>query len=73
MDIQAEKTLLIKQLQQIDDIELINALKSLMEYAIGKERHKEYTIEEYNREIDGAEEEIEKGEIISHSDLMNSI
>ena len=70
MDIQAEKSLLIKQLQQIDDVELINTLKSLMQYALGKQGSENYTLDEYNHEIELAEEEIKKGEVISHSDLI---
>ena len=73
MDIQTEKTQLIQQLKQINDIELIKALKNLMEYALGKEEKSKYSIEDYNQEIDNAEEEIRNGEVISHSDLMNSI
>jgi len=37
MDIQAQKALIIEQFKQVNDISLINAIKSLLEYASKKE------------------------------------
>ena len=38
MDIQAQKTIIIEQFKQLNDINLINAIKSLLDYAIKKEK-----------------------------------
>lgn len=73
MDLQAEKAQLIKQLQEINDAELIIALRSLLNYSKGKEQAQEYSIETYNQDIDLAEKENANREVISHSDLMNSM
>ena len=40
MDIQAQKSLIIKQFEQVDDENLINAIKSLLDYALNKEVNK---------------------------------
>jgi len=38
MDIQAQKALIIEQFKQVNDINLINAIKSILDYAIKKEK-----------------------------------
>jgi len=38
MNIQAQKALIMEQLKQINDINLINAIKSILDYAIKKEK-----------------------------------
>lgn len=43
MDIQAQKAEIIEQFQQINDVNLINAIKSLLDYALNKES-KQYEI-----------------------------
>ena len=57
MNIQAEKALIIEQLKQINDINLINAIKSILDYAIKKEKdiyeipeaHQELVMERYDK------------------------
>ena len=72
MDLQTEKTALIKRLEQINDISLIEAIKHLVDYGL---RHSgdHISVEQYNRELDEAEAEIECGEYISHEDLKNQM
>lgn len=38
MNIQAQKAIIIEQFKQIDDENLINAIKNMLEYAIKKEK-----------------------------------
>lgn len=37
MDIQAQKAIVIEQFKQVNDIKLINAIKSILDYALQKE------------------------------------
>lgn len=37
MNIQAQKAIVIEQFKQVDDINLINAIKSMLDYALKKE------------------------------------
>jgi len=38
MNIQAEKALIIKQFKQVNDVNLIHAIKNMLDYAIKKEQ-----------------------------------
>jgi hypothetical protein len=38
MDIQAQKAIIIEQFKQVNDVNLINAIKSMLDYAIKKEK-----------------------------------
>jgi len=38
MDLQAQKTLIIEQFKKVDDVNLINAIKNLLDYALKKEQ-----------------------------------
>ncbi len=38
MDLQAQKTLIIEQFKKVDDIDLINAIKNMLDYALKKEK-----------------------------------
>lgn len=38
MDIQAQKAIIIEQFKQVNDINLINAIKNLLDYALKKEK-----------------------------------
>ena len=52
MDIQAQKALIIEQFQQIDDINLIRTIKSLLDYAnLKKHAQQEIEISENQKEI----------------------
>ena len=70
MDIQSEKTALIKVLENINDESLIRDIQSLIEYA--SKRDEEYlgtTVDQYNDELDEADARIDAGDFISHEDL----
>ena len=38
MDIQAQKAIIIEQFNQVNDINLINAIKNMLDYALKKEQ-----------------------------------
>ena len=38
MNIQAEKAIIIEQLRQVNDVNLIHAIKNMLEYALKKEQ-----------------------------------
>lgn len=40
MNIQAQKAIIIEQFKQVNDEKLINAIKSMLDYALGKEEQK---------------------------------
>ncbi|AWW28884.1 hypothetical protein DN752_01355 [Echinicola strongylocentroti] len=68
MNIQAEKKALIKRLEQINDRSLIEALKHMVDFGL-REMETRISVEQYNRELDEAEAEMDRGEYISHEDL----
>lgn len=38
MNIQAQKAIIIKQFKQVDDVNLINTIKNMLDYALKKEK-----------------------------------
>ncbi len=68
MDLQAEKTALIKRLEQINDLSLIQAIKHLVDYGL-KEKEGRISIEQYNKELDEADAEIDRGEFYTQQEV----
>ena len=71
MDINAEKAHLIKELQQVEDLSLLRAIKAMLHYGLKNEGR--ISIEQYNRELDEAEAEIDRGEFITHEDFKKQM
>ena len=71
MDINAERSQIIKELQQINDISLLRAVKYLIHYGLKSAGH--ISIDQYNREIEEAEAEIERGEYITQEELKKQM
>lgn len=71
MDINAERAHLIKELQQVQDLSLLRAIKVMLHYGLRNEGN--ISVEQYNRELDEAEAEIDRGEIIAHDDLKKQM
>lgn len=69
MNINLERTLIIKELEQINDISLLKAVKHLIHYGLKNDGH--ISIEQYNRELEEAEAEMDRGEFITHDELKN--
>ena len=67
MDINTERSLLIKELQQVEDISLLQAIKAVLHYGLKNEGR--ISIEQYNRELDEANARIESGKFVSQEDL----
>ena len=63
MNIQAQKALIMEQLKQINDINLINAIKSILDYAIKKEKdiyeiseaHQDLVMERFDKNLQDPE------------------
>jgi len=72
MDIQAEKTALIKRLEQINDRSLIQALKHMVDFGL-KDKKERISIEQYNSEIEEADAEIESGDYLTHEEAVKEI
>ena len=57
MNVQAQKAVIIEQFKQVNDVNLINAIKSMLDYALKKEEdvfvipetHKELVMERFDR------------------------
>ncbi|MBS1543969.1 MAG: hypothetical protein JST14_10070 [Bacteroidetes bacterium] len=71
MDINTERTLLIKELQQVQDISLLKTLKAVLHYGLKNEGR--ISVEQYNRELEEAEAEIDRGEFITHEELKKQM
>jgi len=67
MDIKAERSLIIKELRQVEDISLLRALKHMIHYGLKNEGR--ISIEQYNRELDEAEARVERGEFFTHEEV----
>jgi predicted transcriptional regulator len=67
MDINTERALLIRELQQVEDISLLKAIKAVLHYGLKSEGR--ISIEQYNRELDEAEARIEKGEFFTQEEV----
>ena len=63
MDINSEKAILIREIEQLEDITLLRVLKSMLHYGMKNEGR--ISIEQYNSELDEADAEIEKGDFLS--------
>ena len=71
MDIKTERSLLIKELRQVEDISLLKTLKAVLHYGLKSEGR--INVEQYNRELEEAEAEIDRGEFITHEELKKQM
>ena len=67
MDLQTERTALLNQLKQVDDLELIRAIKQMVAY--GLNRDERISVEAYNKELEDAEREIDRGDSYSQQEV----
>jgi predicted transcriptional regulator len=63
--------LLIKEIKQVEDISLLQAIKAVLHYGLKNEGR--ISIEQYNRELEEAEAEIDRGEFITHEELKKQM
>ncbi|MBY0432801.1 MAG: hypothetical protein K2U26_01695 [Cyclobacteriaceae bacterium] len=67
MDINLERSLIIKEIQQVDDPSLLQVIKTVLYYGLKNEGR--VTIQQYNRELEEALARIESGKFITQEDL----
>lgn len=67
MDIKSERSLLIKELEKVEDLSLLQAIKAVLHYGMKNEGR--ISVEEYNRELDEANARIDSGKFITQEDL----
>ena len=74
MDLQTEKNQIIKSLEYINDAALLTAIQNLIDFA--KQKEEEFLgerIENYNRELDKAEDEVNQGNFIAHESAIKKL
>lgn len=71
MDINSEKAVLIREIEQLQDLSLVRVLKSMLHYGLKNEGR--ISIEQYNKELEEADAEIEKGDFLTHEDALKEI
>jgi len=71
MDINAEKALLIREIEQLNDVSLVRVLKSMLHY--GLKNNGRISQEQYNLELDEADAEIERGEFLTQEEALKEI
>ncbi len=67
MGLQTERAALSNQLEQVDDLELIRAIKQMVAY--GLNRDERVSVEAYNKELEDAEREIDRGDSYSQQEV----
>lgn len=67
MDLNAERSLLIKELEGVTDISLLRMLKHLLHYGLAKEGR--ISIEQYNKELDEAEARVRSGNFYTQDEV----
>lgn len=67
MDVNAERSLIIKELQKIDDISLLRALKHMIYYGLKNEGR--ISVEQYNQEVEEADKRVREGDFFSQDDV----
>ena len=68
MDLKAEKTALMKRLEQINDKSLIKAINHIIDFGLGKIEER-ISIEQYNHELDEADSAIDRGDFYTQEEV----
>jgi hypothetical protein len=67
MDINAERSLIAEELQQINDISLLKAIKLMIHYGLKNEGR--ISIDQYNQELDEAEARVAQGHFYTQEEV----
>ncbi|MCA4895755.1 MAG: hypothetical protein ING84_12200 [Cytophagales bacterium] len=67
MDINAERSLIVEELQQINDISLLRALRHMIHYGLKNEGR--ISINQYNQELDEAETRVAQGHFYTSEEV----
>ncbi len=73
MDIQLEKSKFIKRLERLNDIQVLKALNSMLDFALKKELEADLvalSTSEYNKELEEADKEIASGHYFTQQDAL---
>ncbi|UII26479.1 hypothetical protein LVD15_24810 [Fulvivirga maritima] len=73
MDIQTKKIQFIQKFLALNNEAVIDKLETLLKKETLKESDQQASIEQYNREIDEAEDEMDRGEFISREDFKKQM
>ncbi len=71
MSLQSEKEILIREIEQIEDLDLLKAIKLMVFY--GLKNQGRISIEQYNKELLEAEEAITRGEFTTHDQVKKRL
>ena len=71
MDINSEKSIVIQEFQQINDISLVRAIRHMIHYALKQEGR--ISIEQYNKELEEAENRIDQNEFFTQAEVEKMI
>lgn len=72
MDIQTKKIHFVQRFLTLNDEALIDKLETMLTNEASKEEER-ISIEQYNKELDEAEAEMDRGEYISHEDFKKQM
>lgn len=67
MDINSERSLLINEIQKVDDLSLLQAIKAVLYYGLRNEGR--ISIDQYNKELDEAEARIDSGVFFTQEEV----
>lgn len=67
MDINVGKAFLIKELEQVEDVSLLKAIKAMLHYDLMNDGR--ISPEQYNRELEKAENRIDNGEFFTQDEV----
>lgn len=68
MDIQADINWIHKELDEVKDATLLQAIKNILKYRSKETSSKRISLEQYNKEIDEAVKDIENGEFYTQEE-----
>jgi hypothetical protein len=71
MDINSEKAILIREIEKLEDVSMVKLLKSMLHYGLKQEGR--ISLEQYNKELEEADAEIERGEFLNHEVALKEI
>lgn len=73
MDLQTRKLHFIESILSIGNVKVIEKLEALLKKEQQKEKSQRVSVEQYNKELDEAEAEMNRGEYISHKDFKKKM
>ena len=69
MDLQADIKWIHKELDQVKDATLLQAIKNILKYRTKETQSERISIEQYNKELDDAEKRVDNGEFYTQEEV----